>query len=102
MSGGDTDLSFKLFGKAYEVACAPAQRSAFDQAVKMLQQQTKRIHESDPEASIDRVAVVTALNVCHAALMDNLASPDDLESRLNELSKRIKAAQEKSKQAGFS
>ncbi len=99
---GEADLSFKLFGKTYEVACAPKQRAAFDKAVKVLQQHAESIHQSNPEAAIDRVAVVTALNICHAALTDNVDSPNGLDARLDEMSKRIAAAQEKSKQAGFS
>jgi len=93
-------ISFRLFGKNYHIACEPKQHVALNQAIKMLQQHVKGVQESDPQASIDRVAVVAALNICHYAI-SNSDAPEHLAARLEQMVKQIEQTQQKSKQAGF-
>ena len=89
MSAASQQVSFRLFKKAYEVACPPAQRKSLDEAIRLLKTQMQKVHDVDSNASMDRIAVITALNLSHDCLRLSREAPDDLLQRIDALSARV-------------
>lgn len=84
-------VSFRVMKKVYEVACPAAQRAAFTRAVKLLQDRARQVRAAEPGAAVDRVAVVTALNLSHDCLRLRRDCPDELLPRLTALSTAVQA-----------
>ena len=84
-------VSFRVVKKIYEVACPTAQRAAFARAVKLLQDRARQVQAAEPEAAVDRVAAVTALNLSHDCLRLQRDCPDELLPRLTALSGAVQA-----------
>lgn len=84
-------VSFRVMKKVYEVACPAAQRAAFTRAVKLLQDRARQVRAAEPGAAVDRVAVVTALNLSHDCLRLRRDCPDELLPRLTALSAAVQA-----------
>ena len=89
MSTETQQVGFRLFKKTYEVSCPPAQRKSLDEAIKHLKAQMQKVHDIDANASMDRIAVVTALNLSHDCLRLSQEAPDDLRQRIDALSARV-------------
>ena len=89
MSEGPQQVSFRLFKTTYEVACPPEQRKSLDAAIKHLKTQMQKVHDIDANASMDRIAVVTALNLSHDCLRLSQEVPGDLLRRIDALSTRV-------------
>lgn len=102
MSTDSSHVSFRLLKKTYEVTCPPEQRKSFDDAVKMLKQRVRKIHDHDANAPMDQIAIVTALNISHDYLKFSHAVPDDLAMRLDAQSQRIKKILEQAKSVNSS
>lgn len=93
MSTAPEQVSFRLLKTTYEVACPPEQRKSLDEAIKHLKTQMQKVHDIDANASMDRIAVVTALNLSHDCLhlsQESQEVPDDLLQRLDALSARVR------------
>jgi len=84
-------VSFRVMKKVYEVACPAPQRAAFTRAVKLLQDRARQVRAAEPGAAVDRVAVVTALNLSHDCLRLRRDCPDELLPRLTALSDAVQA-----------
>lgn len=102
MSTDSAHVSFRLLKKTYEVTCPPEQRKSFDDAVKMLKQRVRKVHDRDANAPMDQIAVVTALNLSHDYLKLAQTVPDELAARLDAQSQRIKKILEQAKNVKFS
>ncbi len=102
MNSDSSHVSFRLLKKTYEVTCPPEQRKSFDDAVKMLKQRVRNIHDHDANAPMDQIAVVAALNISHDYLKFSQAMPDDLATRLDAQSQRIKKVLEQARNVKFS
>ena len=89
MNAAAEQVSFRLLKTTYEVACPPEQRESLDEAVKHLKAQVQKVHDIDANASMDRIAVVTALNLSHDCLRLSQDAPDDLLRRIDALSARV-------------
>ncbi len=89
MSTAPEQVGFRLLKKTYEVACAPDQRQSLDQAIQFLQTQAEKVQEADANASMDRLAVVTALNLSHEYLRVAQETPDALLERIGTLSAKV-------------
>ena len=89
MSTAPQQVGFRLFKKTYEVACLPAQRKSLDEAIKLLKAQMQKVHDIDANASMDRIAVITALNLSHDCLRLSQEIPADLLQRIDTLSARV-------------
>lgn len=89
MSTAPQQVGFRLLKKTYEVACPPAQRKSLDEAIELLQAQMQKVHDVDANASMDRIAVITALNLSHDCLRLSREVPDDLLQRIDALSARV-------------
>ena len=94
-------IGFRLLKKTYEVSCPPAQRKSFDRAIKHLKVQMQKVHDIDANASMDRIAVITALNLSHDCLRLTQEVPDDMLKRVDTLSARIQKTLDRAGEANL-
>lgn len=101
MSAESEQVGFRLLNKTYEVGCPPAQRKSLDEAIRFLQAQVQKVHEADATAGMDRVAVITALNLSHEYLRLSKEAPEHLLERIDALSARIQEALDQVEEANL-
>ena len=94
-------VGFRLLKQTYEVACPPAQRKSLDEAIRLLQTQIQKVHDIDANASMDRIAVITALNLSHDYLRLSQEAPDDLLQRIDALSARVQKTLDRVEEANL-
>jgi cell division protein ZapA len=68
MTGKSVPVSVRIMDREFRVACPPEERDALIRAAQYLDDQMKQVRESGRLVGIDRIAVVTALNVTHELL----------------------------------
>jgi cell division protein ZapA len=61
-------LDVTIMGRSYKVTCADEEREALLQAVSYLDQKMGEIKSSGRVASVERIAVMAALNIAHEML----------------------------------
>jgi len=61
------DASVEILGKIYQIKCPEAEVNSLERAAQYLEEKMRHMRDSGP-FSIDRIAVVTALNVVHQLL----------------------------------
>lgn len=101
MSAESEQVGFRLLKKTYEVGCPPDQRKSLDEAIKFLKAQVQKVHEADANAGMDRIAVVTALNLTHEYLRLSKDAPDNLLERIDALSARVQEALDRVEEANL-
>ena len=101
MSAASQQVGFRLFKKTYEVACPPARRKFLDEAIEHLKAQMQKVHDVDANASMDRIAVITALNLSHDCLRLSQEAPDDLLQRIEALSARVQKTLDRVEEANL-
>ncbi len=102
MSMATDQINVRLLKKTYEVACPPGQRESLDPAIKRLRSQMRTVREMDANASMERVAVIAALNLSHDFLRLSRELPSDLPKRVESLSTRIRKSLDRAKKANLS
>ena len=80
-------LDVTILGREYKVACKESERSELMQAVALLDKRMREIRDTGKVATVDRIAVMAALNLAHDLLRarsderDAAAPADDSKSR---------------------
>jgi len=64
-AGGTVTLDVSLLGRDFKVACKPDEQAELQDAVLLLEQRMREIREASKSSSIERVAVMAALNLAH-------------------------------------
>ncbi len=67
MKNDAIDTSVELMGKTYQIKCPETEVNALKRAAQYLEEKMRLIRESGI-LSLDRVAIITALNVAHQLL----------------------------------
>ena len=67
MTNDMTDTSIEIMGKTYQIKCPAAEINALQRAAQYLEEKMRLIRESGI-LHLDRVAIITALNVAHQLL----------------------------------
>lgn len=77
-------LKIKILDKEYQVACKPEDRAALEQSAALLNEKMHAVRRGGAIIGLDRIAVMTALNLAHELLThsatDNAAESQLLES----------------------
>ena len=85
-------VSINILGKEYVIACAQEEQDALIHTAEQLDKQMRKIRDSGKVSSIDKIAVLAALNLAHD-LSDPSAKPDaaapNISSRLIDLRLKI-------------
>ncbi len=81
-------LDVSIMGRSYKVACAEEEREALLQAVSYLDRKMNEIKVAGKVASLERIAVMAALNITHELLSQKIGGFD-----AGELRRRMSAMQ---------
>lgn len=58
-------ISVKILDRSYQIKCRPEQTQALQESAGYVDQQMRKFRQTSQTNNIERVAIVTALNVCH-------------------------------------
>ena len=89
MSAKDQTMDVSLLGRDYRIACTDEERPALQQAVAYVDRKMQDIRDSTKTNSVERIAVMAALNITHELLSAKL--PGNVE--LGEVKRRIQSMQ---------
>jgi cell division protein ZapA len=80
-------LDVTIMGRTYKVACAEDEREALLQAVAYLDRKMNEIKLTGKVASLERIAVMAALNITHELLSQKVGGFDmgELRRRMNSM-----------------
>ena len=85
-------VEVRLLDKSYLVACAEHEREGLMRAARMLDERLRQMKARDKSASLERVAVLAALNFAHEKLQADTQAAEGqqaLHRLLTELGPRI-------------
>jgi len=64
----EVNTTIEILGKTYQIKCPEADVAALHQAAEYLEQKMTEMRDTGNVLSIDRIAVITALNISHQFL----------------------------------
>ena len=99
-----TTVSVKILDKEYQVNCKQDEVDALTASARYVDQQMRRIRESGKVFGLDRIAVMTALNLANELLQKRQAVDGvqhEAETHVRHLTDRITEALAEHKQLGF-
>ncbi|HKY02929.1 MAG TPA: cell division protein ZapA [Burkholderiales bacterium] len=88
-------LDITIMGRSYKVTCSEDEREPLLRAVAYLDQKMNEIKDSGRVGSVERVAVMAALNIAHE-LLTAKSSPESVDGFDTEVLKRRMAAMQAS------
>ncbi len=89
---GNTKIKIKILEKEYDIACPQDERTELLDSAEMLNEQMRGIRDSGKVIGLDRIAVMSALNLAHEVVkMRNSQGTLD-EGKDTELTQRLRAA----------
>ena len=92
MSSDSTTVSVRILDKEYQVTCPTDEVEELTASARYVDEQMRTIRDSGKVLGLDRMAVMTALNVTHDYLRlehDNASSSKSIERRVSLLSERV-------------
>ena len=85
-------VNVRIVDRDYTVACKPHERDGLMDAARMLDKRMREIRDSNRMATMDRIAVLAALNLAHELLQFRNAEGEgqrEIALTLNALSKQL-------------
>ena len=68
-------LDVSLLGRGYKVACREGEQAELRDAVAFLESRMREIRDGSKSSSVERIAVMAALNLAHDFQRERAASP---------------------------
>lgn len=99
-----TTVSVKILDKEYQVSCRQDEVDALTTSARYLDQQMRTIRESGKVFGLDRIAVMTALNLANELLQKRQTESSvqrEADTMVRVLTDRITEALAEHKQLGF-
>ncbi|MDT8410420.1 MAG: cell division protein ZapA [Wenzhouxiangellaceae bacterium] len=87
-------VSVRILDREYQVVCKPEERRGLMEAALFLDSQMREIRESGKLASVDKIAVMCALNLADELLkarQQNRERSEQVDQRILELAGRLDA-----------
>ncbi len=88
-------LTISIMNKEFQVACPEGEEEALQRAARYLSEQMQEIRQSGKVVGMDRIAIMTALNMSHELLSGQSkvqTSQDYAKLRIRALNDRIENA----------
>lgn len=104
MSDTGNAVKIHIMDKEYLVACPKEEQAALLESARYLNDRMTDIRESGKVVGIDRIAVITALNMAHDIIASGTPNDSDMDTcgeRLRQLNTRIGEALDNYKLAGL-
>jgi cell division protein ZapA len=82
----------EVLGKAFKVKCPPHEIPALQKAAAYLEEKMREVREVHHVLSVDRLAIIVALNMTHQLLSlehEQIVNSQHTQARLKDLYKRI-------------
>lgn len=91
-SSSSNKVSVSILGKEYQIACPPDQEQGLLQAASNLDKQMRSIRDSGKVIGLERIAIMTALNLSHELLLiqsENSSAVQSSEEQFNRMSSKL-------------
>ena len=101
MSKDPIGTSIEIMGKTYQVKCPESEVGSLQRAAQYLEEKMRNIHAADSLINVDRVAIVTALNIVHQLLTLEQQKNQQIQTinqRLHDLQAQVEGAIAQNKQ----
>lgn len=85
------NTTIEILGKIYPIRCAESELASLQQAAQYLNQKMSEVKESGKAINLERIAIITALNIVHQFLQQD----QQKSSHLNKINQRITHLQNK-------
>lgn len=95
MTDKTVTTSIEILGKVYPVRCAETEADSLQLAAKLLNQKMSEVQESGKAINLERIAIITALNMANQLLqIDNQKSSvmQRINHRLQQLQNKVEGA----------
>lgn len=95
MSDAYAQVSIKILGKEYQVACPAAEKPALLASAELLNEKMQDIRNSGKVLGLDRVAVMAALNMANELIKrtdDDRQLKDIVDLRIKAMRERLDSA----------
>ncbi len=93
MSDDDQHLiSVKILDRSYQIKCPPDQTQALQESASYIDQQMRKFRQNAQINNTERVAIITALNICHELMQLRKQKNnyiDVMNQRIQDLQHRI-------------
>ena len=99
-----TRVSVRLLDREYQVACTAEERGELLDSAEYLDARMREVRESGKVVGIDRIAVISALNIAHELIRlrrNGTEVDSDIGAKLRTLRERVESALEKGQQLEF-
>ncbi len=94
-------INISILDKDYKVACPPGEQSALLESAKFLDNKMREIRDSGNIMGLERIAVITALNMANDLLRSSNVDKEigqELPPRLKDLENKISRVLEQARQ----
>ena len=87
-------LKIKILDKEYQVACKPEDRAALEQSAELLNEKMQEVRRGGAIIGLDRIAVMTALNLAYELITnrDNSSAQSESAAIIDSALERVEAA----------
>lgn len=85
------NVSVRILDRDYKIKCLPEQASELKESALYVDEQMKKARQSTSVNSTERMAILTALNICHELILLKKQKSDYLDA----MHERIQALQER-------
>lgn len=87
-------LKIKILDKEYQVACKPEDRAALEQSAELLNEKMQEVRRGGAIIGLDRIAVMTALNLAYELIAnrDNSSAQSESAAIIDSALERVEAA----------
>ncbi len=87
--------SVEILGKLYSIRCPEEELQSLQQAAALLSQKMAEVQESGKAINLERIAIITALNIAHQFLQvdqHNNSFVDKINQRIADLHGKLESA----------
>lgn len=91
----ENTVTVTIMDKTFKVKCPPERINDLRKSAQFLDEKMKEVGQTSKVLSIDRIAVIAALNIAHELLLqkhDNLNFIDQISKRLEVINQKIEVA----------
>lgn len=94
-------VSVLIMGKEYQIACPPEEQNSLIMAAQHLDRQMRKIRENGKVIGLERIAIMTALNLSHELLQaqtQNSSQQSGSDEQLTRINQKLDSALTRFKQ----
>jgi cell division protein ZapA len=94
MRGNTTPVTVQILDKEYRIACPEDERDSLLSSANYLNQKMKEVRDTGRVIGVDRIAVMTALNIAHESLQNKTLKESfsqTINQRLQLLQRRLES-----------